>query len=78
FAPYEFAWYGEYVFMKHPERFRPKDPLLMHPCIDLESLKDLEFSNLVVPEGMYGFLFQPPASEHVDSIVKILGYGSKL
>jgi glycosyltransferase involved in cell wall biosynthesis len=72
FAPYEFAWYGEYVFMKQREKFRPKYPLIMHPCIEISSLSDLESGNLTVPEDFYGFLFQPPASEHLDLIVNIL------
>lgn len=72
FAPYEFAWYGEYVYMKRRNKFRPKYPLIFQPCIELTSLSDLELGALEVPEGFYGFLFQPPASEHIDFVVKAL------
>lgn len=65
-APYEFAWYGEYVFTQRQEQFMPKGPLIMLPCIELESLADFYEGNLQVPEHFYGVLFQPPASEHFD------------
>ena len=74
-APYEFAWYGEYVFTQRQEQFMPKGPLIMQPCIDLESLADFYEGNLQIPEHFYGVLFQPPASEHFDfnyiNLVKI-------
>jgi hypothetical protein len=65
-APYEFAWYGEYVFTQRQEQFMPKGPLIMQPCIDLENLADFYEGNLQIPEHFYGVLFQPPASEHFD------------
>lgn len=53
----------------------PKKPLIMMPCFELTSLSDLESGALAVPEGLYGFLFQPPAAGYLDSILKITGYG---
>ena len=72
FAPYEFAWYGEYVYMLHRDKFRPKWPLIMQPCIDLLNLRDMESGYLRVSDGFYGWLFQPPASEHFESIIKLI------
>ena len=70
-APYEFAWYGEYVYMKHRERFSPKGPLITVPILSLDDLHDLDEKKLNMSEDRYGFLFQPPASESI-KISKII------
>jgi glycosyltransferase involved in cell wall biosynthesis len=65
-APYEFAWYGEYVFMNHRDKFRPKGPLIMQPCNEVESLQEIYTGNFMIPENLIGVLFQPPASNHCE------------
>ncbi|SBP90003.1 DUF6492 family protein [Thiomonas delicata] len=65
-APYEFAWYGEYVFMLHRDKFRPKGPLIMEPCITLPNLKDLYDGNFNIPDHLFGVLIQPPASDQCE------------
>jgi glycosyltransferase involved in cell wall biosynthesis len=74
-APYEFAWYGEYLYTQRQDQFVPKGPLIMQPCIDLESLAEFYEGKLQVPEHFCGVLFQPPASEQFEfkyiDVVKI-------
>ena len=65
-APYEFAWYGEYVYSRHPGKFFPRGPLFMLPCIEKISLDDFYKGNLTIPDHFYGVLFQPPASDNMD------------
>ncbi|MDR7927331.1 DUF6492 family protein [Acidithiobacillus thiooxidans] len=72
YAPYEFFWYGEYVFTKQRDKFRPKGPELMATCQSITSLNDIKIGALTVPENLYGFLFQPPASDFVELVEAIL------
>ncbi len=65
-APYEFAWYGEFISNQHPDKFFPKDPLLMFPCIGLDTMNEILDGRAVVQEKFYGILFQPPASDNID------------
>jgi hypothetical protein len=65
-APYEFAWYGEFVFFIHPEKFRPREEYLMEPCFSQENLSAFHCGNLKVADGRFGFVFQPPAQEYID------------
>jgi glycosyltransferase involved in cell wall biosynthesis len=67
-APYEFAWYGEYVYMIHRDKFRPKGPLIMAPCISLEELQTVYEGKFHVPDHLFGVFFQPPAADLVDLI----------
>jgi hypothetical protein len=67
-APYEFAWYGEYVYMVHRDKFRPKGPLIMAPCISLEELQTIYDGKFHVPDHLFGVLFQPPAADLIDLI----------
>lgn len=62
-APYEFAWYGEFVYSQRGSVFFPLGPYFMtlaHSSQHVEEIKRGQF--YIQPEHL-GVMFQPPASE---------------
>lgn len=65
-APYEFAWYGEFVFSQRRSQFVPHDPHLMTLGHSEEHARALS-DGLMQSEGRHmGIMLQPPASELCD------------
>jgi hypothetical protein len=61
-APYEFAWYGEFVYTKYPHLFIPRDPVIMTFCHLESHARDFLDGRFEVGRDQWGILFQPPTT----------------
>lgn len=72
YSPYEFHWYGEFVYTWHQSKFYPIGPCLMTPCISDSDFQTLREGQLLSNPEHIGVLFQPPASERLEEAREIL------
>jgi hypothetical protein len=65
-SPYEFAWYGEFVFSQRRKQFRPHNPHIMTLAQSEEQADEVLAGSYKIADHHYGLMFQPPAVNLVD------------
>ena len=65
-APYEFAWYGEFVYAQQNSHFHARDPHLMTLIHSPEDALAVRSGTRSSEPHHFGLMFQPPASEQCD------------
>ncbi|TDX64202.1 hypothetical protein EDE12_10536 [Methylosinus sp. sav-2] len=65
-APYEFAWYGEFVYSQHRSRFIPHDPHLMTLAQSSEQAELIDRCEFNTHNHHFGLMLQLPAADLCD------------